>query len=158
MKRNYFFSLVMFITLTSANAFGQTWSAQQKEVWTNVETYWSVQAKGDVEGFLSYFSQDYMGWDYGSPVPQGKTSTAKYITMNMKNSKMLFYDITPVAILVYGDIAIVDYYYSLQTENAEAKKQWKTGRWTDILQKQGGGAGTKWVLIADHGGEDKDKK
>ena len=158
MKRIHFFSMVLLLTMTfmtqPTNLLGQTWNEKQKEVWTNVETYWSIQAKGDADGFLSYFSQDYMGWDYSSPVPQGKASTAKYISLNMKNSKMLFYDITPVAILVYGDIAIVDYYYTLQSENLENKKQWKTGRWTDILKKQD----NKWVLIADHGGEDKDQK
>jgi ketosteroid isomerase-like protein len=158
MKRINFFSMLLLLSMTlmslTTKTYGQTWNAQQKEVWSNVETYWSVQAKGDVDGFLSYFSPDYMGWDYNSPVPQGKASTAKYITMSMKNSKILFYDITPAAILVYGDIAIVDYFYSMQTEGAENKKQWKSGRWTDILQKQG----SKWVLIADHGGDDKDKK
>jgi uncharacterized protein (TIGR02246 family) len=156
MKRIYFYSTMLFlaIVLLTSTSYGQTWSDKQKEVWSNVENYWSLQAKGDADGFLSYFSQDYMGWDYGSPVPQGKTSTAKYITLNMKNSKVLFYDITPVAILVYNDIAIVDYYYSMQTENSESKKQWKTGRWTDILKKQD----NRWVLIADHGGENKDQK
>ena len=158
MKRINFFSMLLLLSLTwmslTTKTYGQTWNAQQKEVWSNVETYWSVQAKGDVDGFLSYFSADYMGWDYNSPVPQGKTSTAKYITMSMKNNKILFYDITPAAILVYGDIAIVDYFYSMQTEGADNKKQWKSGRWTDILQKQG----SKWVLIADHGGDDKKEK
>lgn len=152
------FSIMLLLTVSSlfitSTSFGQTWNTQQKEVWTNVETYWSLQAKGDAESFLSYFSPDYMGWSYNSPVPQGKESTAKYINMNIKNSKTLFYDLTPVAILIYGDIAIVDYYYTMQTENSEAKKQWKNGRWTDILKKQG----TKWVLIADHGGADKDDK
>lgn len=146
--------LFLAIVLLTSTSYGQIWNDKQKEVWSNVENYWSLQAKGDADGFLSYFSQDYMGWDYGSPVPQGKTSTAKYITLNMKNSKVLFYDITPVAILVYNDIAIVDYYYSMQTENSESKKQWKTGRWTDILKKQD----NRWVLIADHGGENKDQK
>lgn len=74
MKRIHFFSLLLLLTILTAapNTFGQTWNAQQKEVWGNIETYWSLQAKGDADGFLSYFSTDYMGWDYGSPVPQGE--------------------------------------------------------------------------------------
>ena len=157
MKKHTFSGLLLVVFIITnpftGRLYGQIWNPQQKEIWTNVETYWSVQAKGDVEGFLSYFSPDYMGWDYDSPVPMGKAATAKYITNGMKNSKVLFYNITPVAILVYGEVAIVDYYYTIQSENSEAKKQWKNGRWTDILQKQG----NKWVLIADHGGEEKSK-
>jgi hypothetical protein len=39
-------------------------------------------------------------------------------------------------------------------ENTEGKKEWRNGRWTDILQKQAPG---KWILIGDHGGDEKDK-
>jgi ketosteroid isomerase-like protein len=158
MKRVKFSWLVLLLTIAANlfvnHAYGQNWNQQQKDVWGNVEAYWALQAKGDVDGFMSYFSSDYMGWDYDSPVPQGKASVAKYMTNGLKNGKNLFYDLSPVAILIFGDIAVVDYYYNTQGENMEGKKNWKHGRWTDILQKQG----SKWVLIADHGGDEKDDK
>jgi ketosteroid isomerase-like protein len=133
--------------------FGQTWSPQQKEVWSNVETYWSMDAKGDLDGFLSYFSDEYKGWSYNSIVPASKETTAKYMRHDHANSKKLFFDITPLSIHIHGDIAIVNYLYNLQTEDMEKKKKWSSGRWTDILKK----TGAKWLLIADHGGEVKDK-
>ena len=139
-------------------SYAQNWNPQQKDIWANVEAYWALQAKGDVDGFMSYFSPDYMGWDYGTPVPEGKSIVAKYMANGLKNGKTDFYNIVPVAILIYGDIAIVDYYYNIQRENMEGKKSWEHGRWTDILQKQSNGGSTKWVLIADHGGDVKDKE
>jgi ketosteroid isomerase-like protein len=152
-KFNWSMLLLSIAFLSFTPAFGQTWNAQQKEVWSNVETYWGLQTKGDVDGFMTYFATDYMGWDYDSPVPSGKAAVTKYMNNAKNNGKVLFYDLTPVAIMVYGDIAIVDYYYNMQRENMEGKKDWRHGRWTDILQKQG----SKWVLIADHGGDEKDK-
>ncbi len=48
-------------------------------------------------------------------------------------------------------VAFVDYYYAMAKESQDGKKSAESGRWTDILLKQG----TKWVMIGDHGGSDK---
>ena len=143
----------MLLLAFTMNVNAQNWTPQQKEVWSNVETYWDHQTKGNIDGFMSYFSADYMGWDYDSPVPEGKSAVGKYVTNGLKNRKTVFYNITPVSIQIFDDIAVVNYYYTTQTENMEGKKDWAKGRWTDILQKQG----PKWVLVADHGGDVKDK-
>ena len=39
----------------------------QKDVWKSVEDYWALDAKGDLEGFMSYFDASYVGWSYDSP-------------------------------------------------------------------------------------------
>ena len=146
-------TVAAFLLLISASLYAQSWDAKQKEVWMHVENYWDLQSKGNIEGYMAYFSNDYMGWDYDSPVPQGKSIVQKYMANGLKNRKTIFYNITPVSIQVLDDVAIVNYYYSVQSENMEGKKDWSKGRWTDILQRQG----TKWVLVADHGGDVKDK-
>jgi len=48
-------------------------------------------------------------------------------------------------------VAFVDYYYAMAKETPDGKKSSESGRWTDILLKQG----SKWVMIGDHGGSDK---
>ena len=50
----------------------------------------------------------------------------------------------------HGDVAIVHYYYSRTYADISAERHTDTGRWTDILIKQG----NRWVMIADHGGSD----
>ena len=145
-------ALTMLLFACTTPVIAQNWNTQQKEAWTVVEAYWAAQAKGDAAGFLAYISPDYIGWGYEAPVPQNKASVEKYVSLGMKNNKILFYDISPTAILVYDDIAIVHYYYNMQLENLEGKKTWEHGRWTDILQRQAQG---KWLLVSDHGGEMK---
>lgn len=49
---------------------------------------------------------------------------------------------------MYGNIAFVHYYYDQVVKDAEGKEKSESGRWTDILMKQG----DKWVMIGDHGG------
>ena len=144
-------SMVCLAILVATPSHAQTWSEAQKEVWKNVENYWALDAKGDVEGFMSYFDADYIGWSYDSALPGDKATVKKFITQEYQQSKTLVWDIKPVAIQIYGNIAFVDYYYTQLVKNTDGKNDENKGRWTDILKKQG----DRWVLIGDHGGRIK---
>lgn len=142
--------VVLAVTLVwaSTGTHAQEWSAMQKEVWKNVESYWALDAAGNLDGFMSYFHENYMGWELGQPLPSGKATARKFIDHSYKTITTVLYDIKPVAINVFGNVAIVDYYYSTITKDSEGKEHDRSGRWADILMKQG----DKWVLIGDHGG------
>ena len=155
MKRTIGFTILTFVFLTIGLTFSnkldaQEWSAAQQEVWKNVNDYWALMAKGDLNGFLEYFHTDYLGWEDNSPLPSTKQDVQKWMQIEMTGNKVLAYDIKPVGIKVHGDFAFADYYYSLLTE-MDGKKKSEEGRWTDILMKQGG----KWLIIGDNGGESK---
>ena len=94
----------------------QEWSAAQKEAWKFETDCWAAFAKSDVAGFLEFFHPDYMGWDDNSPLPNTKTDTQKWFQVFASGNKILVYDIKPVGIRVFGDFAIVHYYYSLVNE------------------------------------------
>lgn len=141
-------AILVLTMFASVQLFAQEWSAKQKEVWKNVETYWDVSAKHDLDGFMNYFHDDYSGWYNQSALPSTKAETRKFVSHDFANTKVLIYNIKPVAIKVHGDFAIVHYYYSQLVQNKEGKENMRTGNWTDILMKQG----DKWVLIGDHGG------
>jgi ketosteroid isomerase-like protein len=142
-------AVLCFILLGSTPLHGQEWSAAQKDVWKSVETYWALEAQGDLEGLMAYYHPDYRGWFYGSALPSDKVSTRKFIEYRLKTTKLLVYDIKPAAIQIHGSVAFVDYYYALVFKDAEGKEQNSRGRWTDILIKEG----DKWVMIGDHGGQ-----
>ncbi len=144
-------SLVCLATLVAAPLRAQEWSAAQKDGWKSVETYWALDAKGDVDGFMAYFDPSYVGWSNDSPVPGDKATVKKFITQEYQMSKTLVYDIKPLAIQVHGNFAFADYYYVQLVKNAEGKTEQVKGRWTDILMKEG----DRWVLIGDHGGRVK---
>ena len=138
---------IAFLIPNSVQA--EEWSAEQKEVWKNVETYWALDMAGDTAGFLAYFHADYKGWNYNNPVPGSKERVTKFLTHGHKVSKTLVYDLQPMTVRVYGETAYVHYFWTRVARDAEGKEKRESGRWTDILRKQGG----KWVLVADHGGE-----
>jgi ketosteroid isomerase-like protein len=142
-------AVLCFVLLASTPVFAQEWSAAQKDVWKNVEAYWALYAQGDVEGFLAYFHTEYRGWSNQDALPGTKAIARKFLSYGMKNTKTLVYDVRPVAIQIYGDIAFVHYYYTTIEKEVEGKAKTVSGRWTDILTKQG----DKWVMIGDHGGQ-----
>ncbi|MCX6235166.1 MAG: nuclear transport factor 2 family protein [Bacteroidetes bacterium] len=143
-------TLILIAGLGSYSLKAQEWSPVQKEVWKNVNDYWALMAKGDINGFLGYMHNDYLGWDNEDPLPATKEDSQKWLQFSFQFTKILNYSIKPLGIKVYGDVAFVHYYYYIVRES-DGKKNWEQGRWTDILLKQV----DKWVMIGDHGGSVK---
>jgi ketosteroid isomerase-like protein len=147
--RTFVIALLLGAFLCATPLLANNWSSAQKEVWKTVESYTELAAKGDVDGFLKYFHEDYTGWSYQSPVPYGTESVKKWAGYFIPKREILVYDIMPVAIEVHGDFAFAHYYYSQAYKDLEGKTKFRDGRWTDILIKNG----NKWQMIGDHGGE-----
>ncbi len=144
--------LFLIFTAITNSAMAQEWSAAQKAVWSDVETYWNAFAGGDADGMLSYFHESYKGWDNDEPLPNTKANTEKGVRHFLEGNKFVMHRIDPVAIEIHGNFAFIHYYYSMTFKNAEGKEHTSKGRWTDILIKEG----AKWMLIGDHGGNDSD--
>ena len=141
-------ALAILLLLPSAYLFSQEWSAAQKEVWKNVEAYNALSDAGNVEGFMAYVHNDYLGWSYNSPLPMDKAAVRKFVEYEFTTSKTILTNIKPAGIGIFGNVAVVHYYYVTIYKDAEGKEKSGAGRWTDILMKQG----DKWVMIGDHGG------
>jgi hypothetical protein len=139
---------VVIVFFSFSFILAQEWTAEQKEVWKSVETYNQLADKGDVEGFIAYFHEDFSGWALGSVLPGNYAQRTEAMRHFMPKSQVLFSQIKPVGIAVLGNFAIVHYYYGGLIKEGE-EEEFTRQRWTDILMKQG----DKWVLIGDHGGE-----
>lgn len=123
------------------------WTNKQKRVWKNVENYTSLILRGDVNGFLEYFHQDYTGWNYNEVLPVTKTDIKNEL-QHLPKWEILDYKIIPVTINIFNDVAIVHYYYSVTYKNKAGKEKVKAQHNTDVLLKQK----NKWILIGDHQG------
>ena len=133
--------IALIILIINMPVYAQEWSAAQKEVWKNVETYNALFAAGDLEESLAYFHPDYRGWSYQNALPMNKATLQKFMAYYMEKEKIILYNIEPVAIQIFGAIAVVHYYYVAVYNDVEGKVKVSSGRWTDILLKQA----DKWV-------------
>jgi ketosteroid isomerase-like protein len=143
--------IVVILIFAGSSVSEQEWSKEQKEAWKLIETFWEFYSAKDAEGCLACFHQDYMGWSYRDKLPHNKLSLEESIKFNLENYSTDSYEIKPVAISIFDDVAIVHFNYSgVYSDTAGNTGSYK-GRMTDILIKQDG----KWVFIADHGGSTK---
>ena len=128
-------------------AVGQEWSPAQKEVWKTVETMWELYAKGDVEGELTHADDELSLWLQDAPIPVDKSSYRKWATYGSKVEQTVIYELKPVAILVYPEVALVNYYISGVWKAALSDKgEFGTTRITDVYRRKGG----KWLWIGGH--------
>ncbi|MHC1706423.1 MAG: DUF4440 domain-containing protein [Bacteroidales bacterium] len=146
-------ALLISIFISGANSLNaqENWSPTQKEVWKNVNDYFSAFSKGDIQGYLSYIHEDFEGWEYNAPFPRRKADVEKMLTNFFKTNKVVTLNLTPVTVKVMGETAFVHYSMAATLDNGDQKKSEITARYTDILVKQG----NKWVIIGDHGGMEK---
>lgn len=140
--------LAMSLVFAASPSSAQEWSDIEKEIWQNVETYWDLSAKKDVEGHMSYYHDDFLGWDLAHEFPTNKADRGKFMERVYETSENLFYALKPVGIKVHGDVAIVHFYFTYTGKDLNGEETTVSGHWTDILTKQG----AKWVMIADAGG------
>lgn len=145
-------SMFCVAALIAAPAAAGDWSDAQQSVWSDVEAYWAQWAKGDIDGFAAAMHDDYVGWSVDSPMPSSKDSSRKWMSFWSTNNSVAMYEVTPVAISIHGDTAVVHYYYSYVSKDKEGELHNEQGRWTDVLVKDG----DHWLLYADHGGGGSD--
>ncbi len=146
--KNIWFLPVCVAVLTSTAVLSQEKPTGHAEILKNVQAYWDLWAKRDLEGFLEYLHDAYSGWNYEAPMHRSKESTRRWINHTFQTRKVIVYDINAVDIKIHGSVAIVHYYYSILEKDPEGKERKITGRKSDILMKHD----DKWVLIAEHGG------
>ena len=79
-----------------------------------------------------------------------KKDNIKWNNYTWGKDEALFWNITPIGVVLHDDIAVVHYYYTTISKNKKnGKKTTEKGKWTDVIINDGG----KWKLVADHGGK-----
>ena len=146
--KNLLISLFCTTLIVSTPKFSsaQEWTKEQKEVLQATETMFKYWANRDIEKYMTCLHDDFTGWFATDPLPLDKTSLQKWESFNLKNSKILEYEVKPVAITVSGDIGLIHYYLTVIREDDNVIKL-VYSRWTDIYKKEN----DKWLNIGTHG-------
>jgi hypothetical protein len=70
-----------------------------------------------------------------------------------ENGTVLVQELFPAAITITGNVAVVQYRYLMARENYKKERESISGRYTDVLLKEGG----RWLFIGWSGGDDPKK-
>jgi len=142
----------LLLVFLAGSAAAQTWSEEQTEVWQYEQALWELWANKDFDGMMACYHENYSGWGADDAAPAGKETVTKWLNYRYASNSVEIYEISPMAIVVVDDVAVAHYVYTIVVASDEGGKNTYTGKWTDVMKKQG----DKWLIIADHGSPDDD--
>ena len=142
-------AMVVFVSVASA----QTWSPEQQEIWRFEEQQWKMDAEKDLTWIDKMVHPNVSYWDADRPAPQNKASLSRWSRYTTANSTILEQEIIPISMTITGNVAVAQYRYVRARENYKKEREMVTGRYTDVLMKEGG----RWLFLAWAGGDDPKK-
>ena len=149
--RNLFLTLAVVGLAGAASA--QTWSPEQQEIWKFEELQWKMAQDKDLTWIDKMVHPNLSYWGTDQVAPQTKASLARWNRYDNANSTVLEQELFPVSITITGNLAVVHYRYSVARENYKKERETVSGRYTDVLVKEGG----KGLFISWAGGDDPKK-
>jgi hypothetical protein len=137
----------------SQGAAAQNWNAEQQEIWNFELQQWKMSAAEDLSWMESMVHPNISYWETGAPMPQDLAALNRWNRYSAANSATLEQGLTPISIVITGNVAVVNYYYQVAREDHDKTREMVTGHYMDVLIKDGG----RWKFIAWAGGDDPKK-
>ena len=134
--------LAGFMT-ASINAQEATWNDAQKEVWALVEQTWVDDVAENGKWPASYIHANYVTWGASMAAPRYKDSAIAWSRFSDENSKTLMYEVTPAAIVIAKDTAVVHYHATTVSEDSKGKRKQEVSRISEVLVRDG--STWKWI-------------
>jgi hypothetical protein len=134
-------------------ASAQTWSPEQQEIWKLEELQWQMAKDEDLSWIDKMVHANLSYWEIGQAMPQNKASLTRWNKYNNSSSTVLEQELFPISLTITGNVAVAQYYYRIARENEKKERETVTGRYTDVLLKEGG----SWRFLAWAGGDDPKK-
>jgi hypothetical protein len=130
------------IFLLNFQAFGQDWTAAQKEVWEVVVADFEKFKQGDLEGILASRHDDVLIWWGEKPIPYDKKLSGADYGRWFSYDIPTKWELEPLAIKVIGNVASVFYTYKYSGNVLSGR-----GRDLETWIKQD----NKWIMINSFG-------
>ena len=146
------FSILAFALVAGAAA-AQTWSPEQQEIWKFEQLQWKMAMEKDSSWIDKMVHPNLSYWETGRPGPEGKAGLVKWNRYNDASGTVLEQELFPISATITGNVAIVQYSYVTAREDYKKDREISTGRYTDVLIKEGG----RWLFIGWAGGDDPKK-
>lgn len=128
----------------AAIAQAQTWSAEQTSAWGTVSQSWADEVAQNGNWPNNYAHENMVSWGEDFPIPRSKESIIKWTRFEDTQGKVVNYEISPVAIAVSGNTAVVNYYAVAVRQRGTDKPEREVTGLVETLVKQG----NSWKFLA----------
>ncbi len=134
-----------------ANAQQPSWNEAQSEVWALVEQSWVDDVAENGKWPSDYIHDKYVQWGDDVAAPQYKDAAIAWSRFGDESTNTLMYEVSPAAIVVEGDTAVLHYNVTTVTEDSSGKRTRNVGRIIEVLVRDG----RSWKWLAGVGYEPK---
>ena len=143
--KNYIWvgAIVACLLTASVNAQQATWNDAQKEVWGLVQQSWMDDVAENGKWPAEYIHDSYVSWGDSSAAPRYKDAVVAWSRFSDENNKTIMYEVTPAAIVVVMDTAVVHYHATTVTEDHKGERKQSVSRISEILIRDG--SSWKWI-------------
>ena len=100
---------MMMAQAPSALAQAPTWSAEQQAVWTVISRSWSDEIARNGRWPGHYVHPNVVSWGPEWPMPRYRESIERWSRWSDTQSRVLQHEITPAAITIAGNTAVIHY-------------------------------------------------
>jgi hypothetical protein len=129
-------SMLALLSLTTF-VMADDWSKEQTAAWSVVTQSWEDEVAGNGKWPAKYIHEDLVAWGASWPQPRDSSSVTKWSRFDQEAGKTLIYELFPVAVVVVGDTAVVNYNSVTVAENYEMKRKRSTTGLIETLVKVG---------------------
>jgi ketosteroid isomerase-like protein len=142
--RHLVFALFLGLGVSSL-ALTADFTPEERAVWQLEEAYWRYVQAGDVEHYVMLWHERFVGWPCFSAQPSDKSQIGGWVQEIRDGHLKFTYELKPLAVRVFDDVAIVQYAAMYVTEYGDGTRSgaglwrkfthtWKRtdGRWQII--------------------------
>ena len=132
--------ICVFIVVSGFQAFGEEWTAEQKEVWKAVENNWESFKKGDLKAFINNYHEKSIVLYGDNPSITNKSQMESENKWTIDKYVPTYIKLKPIAINMVNNVANVFYVYKWESKN---KTYSQSGRRMTTMVKEN----NKWLTI-----------
>lgn len=146
-------SLSLAAVLAADTALAQlpSWDAEQTAVWNFVAQSWVDDAAENDRWPAAYVHPKVVDWGDRQAAPRGLDQIVRWSRFDDESSDVLYYEITPAAIVVEDNTAVVHYHLMIVTEDHKGERETSVNGLVEVLIRQNG----SWKYITLSGFEPK---
>jgi ketosteroid isomerase-like protein len=144
MLRTGLATLLLSVAALCGIASAQDLTPDQKGVWERELAYCRYLQNGDLDGYMSLWDEDFVGWPNHDPAPVTKADIRKEVATEIKSGVKVICNPVLRKVNVLGDIAATFYVLELSTTKKDGSAENSKPRITHTWRKRNG----EWKIVA----------
>lgn len=135
--------VLMLFTVCIGAALAQDLSPEQKSVWAREQAYCTYLQNNDLEGYMSLWDDNFVGWPIHDPAPVTKNDIRQEVATEMKAGDKVTCNPVLQKVNVMGDVAMTFYVFEVTTTRKDGTSRTRQPRITHTWRKNG----NEWKII-----------